>query len=79
MESGLKMSFKGNRKEIIEWNSRENKDIGEICSECGEARMLHPRIYVYECPYCHFSYMIQPTASPFSRGVVILHKSEVRK
>jgi len=53
--------------------------IGEICSECGKARMLHPQIYIYTCPYCRYSYMIEPCASPFSRGIVILHKSEVKK
>lgn len=53
--------------------------IGEICSECGEARMLHPQIYVYTCPYCRYSFMVEPCSSPFQRGIVILHKSEVKK
>ena len=53
--------------------------LGEICSECGKARMFHPQIYVYTCPKCRYSYMVQPVSSPFSRGIVILHKSEVKK
>lgn len=53
--------------------------IGEVCSKCGKARMLHPQVYVFTCPYCRYSYMMQPCSSPFSRGVLVLHKSEVRK
>lgn len=53
--------------------------VGEICSECGEARMLHPQLYVYTCPYCRYSYMVQPCSSPFSRGIVVLKQSKVRK
>ena len=71
--------FKGNRKELIEWNTSENKYIGEICSECGEARMLHPQLYVYTCPYCRYSYMVHPVSTPFSRGITVLKKSKVRK
>lgn len=72
-------AFKGNRKELIEWNGEERKYLGEICSECGEARMLHPQVYVFTCPYCRYSYMIQPVSSTFSRGIIVLHKSNHKK
>lgn len=52
---------------------------GEICSECGEATMLHPALYTYTCSYCRYSYIIQPVSNPFSRGITVLNKSEVRK
>lgn len=57
----------------------ESAYLGEICSECGETRLLHPQIYVYTCPFCRYSFMVEPVSSPFQRGIVILHKSEVKK
>ena len=52
---------------------------GEICSECGEAEMLHPQVYVFTCPYCRYSYMMHPCSSIFSRGIMVLHKSNHKK
>lgn len=54
--------------------------LGELCGECGEARLLHPQVYVYTCPYCRFSFQINPVNTIRSgRGITILKKSEVKK
>jgi len=53
--------------------------MGEFCTECGEARFLHPQIYVYTCPYCRYSIKIEPVSTTFSRGFIVLHQSEVKK
>jgi len=51
--------------------------IGEICSKCGEARYLHPRPYVYTCPYCRYSFKIQPCEK--YQHVVILNRGRFEK
>jgi hypothetical protein len=37
------------------------KQKGEICGICGIGMMNHPKLYVYECSYCSFSYRIDPS------------------
>jgi len=51
--------------------------LGDLCSECGEARLLHPQVYVYTCPYCRFSFQINPVSR--NKPILILRKSEVKK
>jgi len=51
--------------------------MGELCGECGEVRLLHPQPYVYTCPYCRFSFQINPVSR--KKPITILHKSEVKK
>ena len=53
--------------------------LGELCPECGKARMLHPELYVFTCPHCRFSYMVHPVSAPFSRGITLLHKSKYKR
>ena len=80
LQTSAEMRVMGEGKDAsIDSKPSENKYMGEICSECGEARMLHPQLYVYTCPYCRYSYMIHPVSSVFSRGITILKQSKVRK
>lgn len=66
--------------EIIEGSKKSGLTLlGERCSECGKARMLHPEAYVYTCPHCRYSYMIHPVSKPFSRGITVIQKSRYKR
>ena len=53
---------------------RESAYVGEMCPKCKKARMLHPRLYVYTCPFCRFSYQINPVGR--FDDITILNKGE---
>jgi len=52
--------------------------LGEYCNQCNKARMLHPEAYIYTCPFCRFSFRMNPVVRG-KGSVSILHKSEVKK
>ena len=51
--------------------------LGEICNKCGKARFLHPQPYVYTCPFCRYSFQVNPVSR--TKHITLLHKSEVRE
>ena len=32
----------------------------DTCTKCRKGVMLHPKVYVFTCSYCGFSYRIDP-------------------